>query len=76
MAVDIGRGSGRNMQVLADHADVTMGLDRSGAALELAAARGLSVARADGQLLPLASGAADLRLALDVLEHLEMTWER
>jgi predicted TPR repeat methyltransferase len=55
VAIDIGCGSGRNMQVPARHADVVTGLDRSPAILELAAARGMPVAQGDGQSLPFAS---------------------
>jgi SAM-dependent methyltransferase len=71
VAVDIGCGSGGNMKLLAHHADVVMGLDRSPAALELAAAHGFQTANADGQAIPFADCSVDLLSALDVLEHLD-----
>jgi SAM-dependent methyltransferase len=70
-AVDVGCGSGRNMQLLARYSDWVMGLDRSPAALELAAARRLPIACADGHALPLADSSVDLLSALDVIEHLD-----
>jgi len=71
VAVDIGCGSGRNLQLLSKHAGLTLGMDRSLAALEAAAARGMPVARADAQVLPLPDCSVDLLAALDVLEHLD-----
>ena len=71
VAVDVGCGSGRNMQVLARHAEHVIGLDRSPAAAALAAVRGLQVMRGDAHRLPLASSSADLLTALDVLEHMD-----
>ena len=71
VAVDVGCGSGRNLQVLARLADRVIGLDRSSAALELAASPGRQIVRADGQAIPLADSSVDLLSALDVLEHLD-----
>jgi len=48
VAVDVGCGSGRNMQLLSRYTDWVMGFDRSPAALELAASHGLPIACADG----------------------------
>lgn len=71
LAVDIGCGSGRNMLLLSHYNDIVIGLDRSPAALKLAAARGFPVACADGQSVPLADSCVDLLCAFDVLEHLD-----
>lgn len=71
LAVDVGCGSGRNMLLLSHYSDTVMGFDRSSAALEMAAARGFPVARADGQSMPLADSSVDLLCAFDVLEHLD-----
>jgi SAM-dependent methyltransferase len=70
-ALDVGCGSGRNMQLLSKHCDWVMGLDRSPAALALAAARGFPVACADGHHLPLPDSTVDLVTAFDVIEHLD-----
>lgn len=70
-AVDVGCGSGRNMQLLSCHADWVMGFDRSPAALELASAHGFPTSQADGQAIPLADSSVDLLTAFDVLEHLD-----
>lgn len=70
-AVDVGCGSGRNMQLLSCHADWVMGFDRSPAALELASAHGFPTSRADGEAIPLADSSVDLLTAFDVLEHLD-----
>ena len=71
IAVDIGCGSGRNLQLLSNHADYVIGLDRSPAALESAASHGVRIARADGEAIPLANSSVDLLSALDVLEHMD-----
>ena len=71
VAVDIGCGSGKNMQLLAHHADFVIGLDPSSAALESAAPHEGRTARADGQDIPLADSSVDLLSALDVLEHMD-----
>lgn len=70
-AVDIGCGSGRNMLLLSQYCDRVMGLDRSPAALELAAAHGFPVRQADAHSIPLDESSADLLCAFDVLEHLD-----
>jgi len=71
LTVDVGCGSGRNLQLLSEHSDWVMGVDRSPTASDLAAARGLPVACADGHSLPLADCSVDLLSALDVIEHLD-----
>ena len=71
VAVDVGCGSGRNLQVLARHCDRVLGVDRAPAAVALAAARDLTVLRGDAHRLPLAAASADLLTAFDVLEHMD-----
>ena len=71
VAVDVGCGSGRNLQLISGYSDWVMGFDRSPAALELAAARGFPIACADGHSLPLADSSADFLSAFDVIEHLD-----
>jgi SAM-dependent methyltransferase len=71
VAVDVGCGSGRNMQLLSHYNDWVMGFDRSPVALELAASHGLPIACADGEAIPLADSSVDLLSALDVLEHMD-----
>jgi len=71
VGLDVGCGSGRNLQLLSRFADHVIGLDRSSTALELAASQRPATARADGQAIPLASSSVDLLSALDVLEHLD-----
>ena len=71
LAVDVGCGSGRNLEVLARHADRVFGLDYSPTAVKLAAGRGFTVFRASGDAIPLSSSSTHLIAALDVLEHLD-----
>src|SRR5271166_3442433 len=71
VAVDVGCGSGRNMQLLSHYSDRVIGLDRSPAALKLASAQGHPTACVDGQSIPLADSSVDLLSAFDVLEHLD-----
>jgi SAM-dependent methyltransferase len=59
------------MLVLSQYADLVMGLDRSPAALALAATHGFPVACANAQSIPLADSSVNLVSALDVLEHLD-----
>lgn len=71
LAVDMGCGSGRNMQLVSQYTDRVMGFDRSPAALALAAARRFPIGYADGQSIPLADSSVELLCAFDVLEHLD-----
>jgi len=71
VALDVGCGSGRNMLLLAPYAGQVVGLDRSEAALNFAAERGLPVFSGDGHKLPLADSSVDAISVFDVLEHLD-----
>jgi len=71
LAVDVGCGSGRNMQLLSRYCEHVIGFDRSPAALQLAASQTFPIACADGQAIPLADSSVDLLSAFDVLEHIE-----
>jgi SAM-dependent methyltransferase len=71
VAVDVGCGSGRNIQLLSRYSDWVVGFDRSPVALELAASHGVPIACAEGEAIPLADSSVDLLSALDVLEHMD-----
>ncbi len=71
VAVDVGCGSGRNMQLLSHFSERVVGIDRSPTAVDLATARGFSIYCADANALPLSDGSVDLLSALDVIEHLD-----
>jgi SAM-dependent methyltransferase len=71
VALDLGCGSGRNLQLLAPYADRVFGLDRSLTALNLASSLGAPTTCADGQAVPLVNSSVDLVSALDVLEHID-----
>ena len=59
------------MLMLKRYSDHVIGLDRSPAALKLAASRGFPIACADGHSVPLANSSVNLLCAFDVLEHLD-----
>ncbi len=71
-ALDVGCGDGRVLAQLGPLGLRGLGVDVSEEAVARAAKRGIVVARADldGGTLPVESGAYDLVLCLDVLEHL------
>ncbi|MEP6697360.1 MAG: methyltransferase domain-containing protein [Pseudonocardiales bacterium] len=71
VAVDIGAAGGGNTRVLRKRGwrEVVIEYGEEGA--QTAAVRGLRTVRGDGTALPLRSGAIDLVVAFDVLEHIE-----
>jgi SAM-dependent methyltransferase len=71
VAVDVGCGSGGNSAVLRALGWRVLGMDHSPAAVELAAARGVPVVRADARQLPLPDASVDLVLSTDAWEHVD-----
>ena len=71
-ALDVGCGNGRNAELLADHADRVVGVDASGALLDLARERvpGAAFLQGDAATLPLSDGSADLVVYVATLHHL------
>lgn len=67
--LDIGCGTGAYLPVLAQYGEVT-GFDTSAQALDLCPAK-YDVKFGNAYSLPLASGSADIAVALDLLEHLD-----
>jgi len=62
-ALDLGTGTGRNLERLAEEGAVRFGLDRSTAMLKRADATGAPLLCGDAEALPFAAGAFDLVLA-------------
>lgn len=72
--LDVGCGTGANMDVLSAPGRVIVGVDRSPVPLQLQHESGASertLTQADALALPFADRSFDLVLALDMLEHLE-----
>jgi len=70
-ALDIGAAGGGNTRVLKAHGWQAVALECSGAAAEVAHARGMSTVRADARELPFGSESCGLVTAFDVLEHID-----
>src|SRR2546423_6006091 len=69
--LDVGCGTGANLQMLAQHG-AAEGVDVSSEALEFCRARGLSkVKEGAAEALPYEDGSFDLVTGLDVVEHLD-----
>src|SRR6476469_6002170 len=69
-ALDVGAAGGGNTRVLRDLGWSAAALEYGADGAEVARERGLPVMRADATKLPVATGALDLVVAFDVLEHL------
>ncbi len=67
--VDLGCGTGTNLELLSHHGRVT-GIDFGAAAVRFTRERGFDVLRADATRIPLADDSVDLVTALDLVEHL------
>jgi SAM-dependent methyltransferase len=70
-ALDIGAAGGGNTRVLLTRGWRSVALEYGAEGAAVARNRGLDVIRGDARHLPLATGSADLVIALDVLEHIE-----
>jgi SAM-dependent methyltransferase len=71
LALDVGAAGGGNTQVLRDLGWRALALEYGDTGSAIARSRGLQVVQADAHRLPIASRAAGLVTALDVLEHLQ-----
>jgi SAM-dependent methyltransferase len=70
-ALDIGAAGGGNTRVLGRRGWSPIALEYSAEGAHVAAARGLSVIRADARFLPLPATSIDLVVAFDILEHID-----
>lgn len=70
VALDVGAAGGGNTRVLRDLGWKACALEYGVDGAELAMERGLAVVRGDATALPVRSGALDLVVAFDVLEHI------
>jgi SAM-dependent methyltransferase len=70
-ALDIGAAGGGNTRVLRDHGWTAAAVEYAHEGAVAARARGVHAVRADATRLPVPSGAVDLVVAFDVLEHIE-----
>jgi SAM-dependent methyltransferase len=70
-AIDIGAAGGGNTRVLVEEGWDALAVDYSETGVEIARARGLKAVRADARDLPFESGACDLAVAFDMLEHID-----
>ena len=68
--LDIGCGTGANLEMLAQFGD-TKGVDVSDDALEFCRRKGLTVEKGLAEKLPFADESFDITTALDVVEHLD-----
>lgn len=71
VALDIGAAGGGNTRVLRDMGMVAVPVEYDAAGSRVAQERGLPVVQADALTLPFRTGAVDVVVAFDVLEHIE-----
>jgi SAM-dependent methyltransferase len=70
-ALDIGAAAGGNTGVLREQHWQSVAFDYSETAVGIGRSRGINAVRADARELPARSGAFDLVIAMDVLEHID-----